>query len=95
MLTNPSFPERLRGGSPLLTAWCGMPDPSVAGIMAREAFDAVVLDVQHGSDGALVVPSADPAAVGAIAATAGLALTDLRPLQRGLEDLFFQLTAAS
>jgi len=49
MLTNPSFPERLRGGSPLLTAWCGMPDPSVVGIMAREAFDAVVLDVQHGS----------------------------------------------
>jgi 4-hydroxy-2-oxoheptanedioate aldolase len=26
-----------------------MPDPSVAGTLAREAFDAVVLDVQHGS----------------------------------------------
>jgi len=26
-----------------------MPDPSVAGILAREAFDAVVLDAQHGS----------------------------------------------
>src|SRR6188474_3177662 len=44
-----SFPERLKGGSPLLTAWCGLPDPSVAGILAREAFDAVVLDMQHGA----------------------------------------------
>jgi 4-hydroxy-2-oxoheptanedioate aldolase len=26
-----------------------MPDPSVAGLLAREAFDAVVLDMQHGS----------------------------------------------
>jgi ABC-2 type transport system ATP-binding protein len=51
--------------------------------------------VQHGSDGALVVEGAEPAAVGAVAANAGLALTDLRPLQRGLEDLFFQLTAAA
>ena len=49
MLTDPSFPERLRGGAPLLTAWCGLPDPATAGILAREPFDAVVLDVQHGS----------------------------------------------
>jgi 4-hydroxy-2-oxoheptanedioate aldolase len=49
MLTNPSFPDRLRSGSPLLTAWCGFPDPAVAGLLAREAFDAVVLDLQHGS----------------------------------------------
>ncbi|WP_262273313.1 HpcH/HpaI aldolase family protein [Microvirga yunnanensis] len=49
MPTHPSFPERLRAGSPLLTAWCGLPDPSVAGILAREAFDAVVLDMQHGA----------------------------------------------
>lgn len=49
MLTNPSFPDRLKSGSPLITAWCGFPDPSVAGLLAREAFDAVVLDLQHGS----------------------------------------------
>jgi ABC-2 type transport system ATP-binding protein len=59
------------------------------------ALRAAGFHVQHGSEGALVVPSADPAAVGAVAATAGLALMDLRPLQRGLEDLFFQLTTAS
>ncbi|MBF9198173.1 HpcH/HpaI aldolase family protein [Microvirga terrestris] len=44
-----SFPERLKGGAPLYTAWCGLPDPSVAGILAREDFDAVTLDTQHGS----------------------------------------------
>ena len=49
MLTNPSFPDLLRRGTPLVTAWCGLPDPSVAGLLAREAFDAVVLDLQHGS----------------------------------------------
>ena len=46
-------------------------------------------------DGALVVPGATPTQVGAVAASAGLALTDLRPLGRGLEDLFFSLTAAA
>jgi 4-hydroxy-2-oxoheptanedioate aldolase len=49
MLTNPSFPERLRGGSPVLTAWCGLPEPAVSGLLAREAFDAVVVDMQHGA----------------------------------------------
>ncbi|EIM27266.1 HpcH/HpaI aldolase family protein [Microvirga lotononidis] len=49
MPSHPSFPERLKAGSPVLTAWCGMPDPSVAGMLAHEAFDAVVMDLQHGS----------------------------------------------
>jgi 4-hydroxy-2-oxoheptanedioate aldolase len=49
MPIQPTFSERLKAGSPLVTAWCGLPDPSVAGILAREAFDAVVLDLQHGS----------------------------------------------
>lgn len=49
MLTNPSFPDRLKGGSPVLAAWCGLPEPSIAGVLAREAFDAVVIDMQHGS----------------------------------------------
>jgi 4-hydroxy-2-oxoheptanedioate aldolase len=49
MQINPSFPERLKGGTPLMTAWCGLPEPSVPGILAREAFDAVVIDAQHGA----------------------------------------------
>jgi ABC-2 type transport system ATP-binding protein len=51
--------------------------------------------VQHGSDGVLVVPGTDPSQVGAVAAAGGHVLLDLRPVQRGLEDLFFQLTTAS
>jgi 4-hydroxy-2-oxoheptanedioate aldolase len=49
MLTDPSFPDRLRGGTPLLMAWCGLPDPSVPALLAREAFDGVAIDMQHGS----------------------------------------------
>ena len=48
MLTDPSFPSLLRRGSPVLSAWCGLPEPSVPGLLAREAFDAVTLDMQHG-----------------------------------------------
>ena len=44
-----SLAERLKEGSPLLSAWCGIPDPAVAGLLARESFDAVTLDMQHGS----------------------------------------------
>jgi ABC-2 type transport system ATP-binding protein len=59
------------------------------------ALEAAGFHVQHGSDGALVVPGAEPGAVGSVAAAARVALIDLRPVQRGLEDLFFQLTTAS
>ena len=56
------------------------------------ALEAAGLDVQTGEDGALVVPAAGPERVGEIAAAEGLVLTDLRPLETGLEDLFFSLT---
>ncbi|WP_336033783.1 ABC transporter ATP-binding protein [Geodermatophilus sp. FMUSA9-8] len=59
------------------------------------ALETAGFHVQHGSDGALVVPGAEPGQVGAVAAAAGLVLTDLRPVRRGIEDLFFQLTAAA
>lgn len=40
----------LRSGKPVYTAWCGLPEPSVAGYLAREpGFGAVVLDLQHGA----------------------------------------------
>ena len=47
------------------------------------------------TDGGLVVARCRPAAVGALAAAGGHVLIDLRPLEHGLEDLFFQLTTAS
>jgi ABC-2 type transport system ATP-binding protein len=65
-----------------------------AAVLVR-ALEGAGFHVQHGSDDALVIEGAEPSAVGAVAAAAGIALTDLRPLQRGLEDLFFQLTAVA
>ena len=41
--------DRLRSGVPALAAWCGLPDPAIAGLLAREGFDAVVIDLQHGA----------------------------------------------
>jgi ABC-2 type transport system ATP-binding protein len=51
-------------------------------------------DVSPGDDGALVVSGASSSDVGAVAAAGGHVLSELRPLQRGLEDVFFSLTAA-
>jgi ABC-2 type transport system ATP-binding protein len=50
--------------------------------------------VSPGDDGALVVTGASARDVGAVAAAGGHVLSELRPLQRGLEDVFFSLTAA-
>src|SRR3954464_15036661 len=50
--------------------------------------------VSPGDDGALVVTGASAGDVGAVAAAGGHVLSELRPLQRGLEDVFFSLTAA-
>jgi len=42
--------NKIGGGSGLLTAWVGMPEPLVAGMLAHENFDAVTLDMQHGAN---------------------------------------------
>jgi 4-hydroxy-2-oxoheptanedioate aldolase len=50
-MTSPieAFPGELRAKRPLFSAWCGLPEPSIAGYLAREpGFGAVVLDMQHG-----------------------------------------------
>lgn len=44
-----SLAHRMGGGSGLLTAWVGIPDPLVAGMLASEDFDTVTLDMQHGA----------------------------------------------
>jgi 4-hydroxy-2-oxoheptanedioate aldolase len=41
--------DKLRSGTPVLSAWCGLPDPSVAGLLAREGFDSITIDMQHGA----------------------------------------------
>jgi ABC-2 type transport system ATP-binding protein len=60
-----------------------------------EDLDAAGYPVSAGSDGLLVVDGVHPAAVGAVAAAGGHPLIELRARERGLEDLFFQLTTAS
>ena len=42
--------RRLAGEGQALCAWVTMNEPAVAECLAREAFDAVVLDMQHGAD---------------------------------------------
>jgi ABC-2 type transport system ATP-binding protein len=65
-----------------------------AGALARDLTEAG-FSVQPGADGALVVAGAEPAQIGKVAAAGCHVLVDLRPVERGLEDLFFQLTTAA
>ena len=41
--------EGLDAGKPLLSAWCGMPEPAIPALLAAEDFDLVTLDMQHGA----------------------------------------------
>jgi 4-hydroxy-2-oxoheptanedioate aldolase len=43
-----SLAERLAKGDQLVSAWCGIPEPGISGLLAQENFDSVVLDMQHG-----------------------------------------------
>lgn len=43
-----SLADRFAKGDTILSAWCGLPDPSVSAILAQEDFDAITLDMQHG-----------------------------------------------
>jgi len=43
-----SLADRLARGDSLVSAWCGLQDPAIAGLLAKEGFDAVTLDMQHG-----------------------------------------------
>lgn len=48
-MTVSTLADRLQSGIPAYSAWCGLPEPAVAGLLAREAFDAVTFDLQHGA----------------------------------------------
>lgn len=40
----------LASGKPVFSGWCGLPEPGVPGIVAREpGYDCVVVDMQHGT----------------------------------------------
>ena len=50
------------------------------------------LDVDPGADGGLLVRGAGPETIGDVAAQAGIAVYELAPVARSLEDAFFALT---
>jgi ABC-2 type transport system ATP-binding protein len=77
--------ELLAGDGVLVTA----ADPAALAAALRAAGFAV-----SDAGDRLAVPGATALDVGRVAAAGGHVLTDLRPADRGLEDLFFQLTAA-
>jgi 4-hydroxy-2-oxoheptanedioate aldolase len=41
--------SRLGAGDTMLMAWCTIPEPAIAEALVRAGFDAVLLDMQHGS----------------------------------------------
>jgi 4-hydroxy-2-oxoheptanedioate aldolase len=43
-----SLSRRLRAGETVFTAWCSLPSPLVAEMIAREGFASIVIDQQHG-----------------------------------------------
>jgi 4-hydroxy-2-oxoheptanedioate aldolase len=47
-VTGFSLAGRLRAGETIFSAWCTLASPLAGETVAREGFDAVVLDVQHG-----------------------------------------------
>lgn len=58
----------------------------------QQALDAAGFDTSASGDGALCT-TADPSQVGRIALAAGVALTELRTTDGGLEEMFLELTS--
>lgn len=51
----------LGAGDPVFMAWCGLPEPGIPGLLAREAgFGCVALDMQHGAIDFLTAARAIP-----------------------------------
>jgi 4-hydroxy-2-oxoheptanedioate aldolase len=44
----PSLADRLRAGDFLVSGWVTLPEPLIAELVARQGFDCVTLDMQHG-----------------------------------------------
>jgi ABC-2 type transport system ATP-binding protein len=68
---------------------------SVDAVVLAGVLGVAGLEAHPRGDGAFVVPGATAEQIGRLAAEHGLALIDLRPLEHGLEDLFFSLTTAA
>jgi ABC-2 type transport system ATP-binding protein len=61
----------------------------------QRALDELGITANVDQDGAVLRTDVDPALVGKVALEAGVALTELRAADAGLEDMFLELTATS
>jgi 4-hydroxy-2-oxoheptanedioate aldolase len=78
--------ETLRAGTTVVSAWVTLPEPLIAEAMARSAFGAVVLDVQHGlHDTQSVIRSIGPVAMAGKPAIVRLAVDDFGFASRALD----------
>lgn len=72
-----SLAARLRAGTPTFVAWVGINDPALPELFARDGFDAVILDWQHGHhDTRTVAAGISAAAAGGCGAFVRLGLDD-------------------
>ena len=56
--------SRIKSGTPVFAAWCGLPEPLVAESLVRAGFDTAVFDMQHGTyDFAAVLRGIDAVAL--------------------------------
>jgi 4-hydroxy-2-oxoheptanedioate aldolase len=47
-MAKPALADRLRSGDTIYSGWIATPEPLIAEVSARQAFDCVSLDMQHG-----------------------------------------------
>jgi 4-hydroxy-2-oxoheptanedioate aldolase len=77
---------RILSGPPVLAAWCGLPDASVAEALVRAGFDCAVLDMQHGSyDVALMLAGIAQVALAGKASLVRIAVDDFATASRALD----------
>jgi 4-hydroxy-2-oxoheptanedioate aldolase len=81
-----SLARRLRAGDTVYSGWCFLPAPLVAETIAREGFDAVVLDAQHGLwDTALAFTAIAAVCQGGAAPVVRVPLNDFAFVSRALD----------
>ena len=81
-----SLAARLRAGETIFSAWCGLSSPLVTGTLAREGFNTVTIDAQHGMwDQASIVTGISSIRHGGAAAILRIPLEDWGGASRALD----------
>ncbi len=81
-----SLAKRLRAGETVFSAWCGLASPLITDVMAREGFNTVTIDQQHGMwDHAATVASIAGIHGGGAAPVVRVPLDDFGGVSRALD----------